>query len=935
MKSSKMKFVSYGFAFVMLAGSLTAVNLKQAKKVYAVGTVGPDGGIVLRNDVKEEEMVKRTPFLSPTDPYYTGASKADDPLYQTGKQYYQNVSMDNVGDIEATWEKYTGKGSLIAVIDSGIEYDHEDFKRDGESIISDKSAYFETNERTETVSIHKVSTEGWSVVSHDREDDGYGGKEWVDHGSNVSGSAAASNNGVGTVGIAPGANILALKIDFYDPSIIEAIKYAADNGADVINLSLGGFDSDEYPDGYEDYASDGTKTTFKDAIDYAYDKGVIVVAAAGNESTDCKSYPACNEHVVSVGALQPYTDKFDSEYSNYNKSTDTASTKGISVDITAPGSVCAPGIKDPTKSTKTLGYHFTSGTSFSSPIVAGAAALWKEKYPNGTPDEFEEDLYDSAYKCSSYSFRYYGHGNLDVYNLLDMANDGVSVNAKSFELNTKSSDVTVTATSKEGTISSWVSGNTNVVTVSGATGSVSSTATIHVVGAGSTTITVSDSLGQSATISVTVSQYVAVNGISVSENIEVKEGKKVNLNASVLPTNATNKEIEYVSNDTSVATVSEEGQVTGVAVGETTLTLTAEEVTKTVNINVVEATDEEYQIVFSSSQQDSREELDDILDIVESGGSIISSTSSSRAYEGVNGLKLGSRNNNGSFSLTFTESLNITSITIKACYYNTSTSATITVGNKTINSLTSSLADYKLTYDGTAVSTLSVSAKSRVYIKSLTIISSAAPVVPTATLESISLNTNNVQKTFTVGDTFTSKGLVVTASYSDGTSKPVTNFTMSKPNMSTAGTKTVTVSYTEDGVTKSATYSITVNSLAPQKTLSSISLSGSYKTTFTMGDTFSSEGLVVTASYSDGTSQTVTGYSVSKPNMSTSGTKTVTISYAEDNVSVTATYEIVVNEKPAPASSGCGGNIVTASVVLSALAAVGLVLLLIKRKKEN
>ena len=846
-----MKSICYGFAFIMLAGTLTAVNLKQAKKVYTVGAVGPDGGIVLRNDVKKEEMVKRIPFLSPTDPYYTGTSKADDPLYGSGNKYYQNVSMDNVGDIEATWDKYTGEGSLIAVIDSGIEYDHEDFKRNGQSIISDKSAYFETDEYTGTVSIHQASSEGWSVLSHDYESDGYGGKEWVDHGSNVSGSAAASNNGVGTVGIAPGANILALKIDFYDPSINEAIKYAADNGADVINLSLGGFDTDEYPEGYEDYASAGTKTSFKDAVDYAYGKGVIVIAAAGNEKTDCKSYPACNDHVIGVGALQPYTDKFDSEYSNYNKSTDTATTKGISVDIAAPGSVCAPGIKDPTQKTKTLGYHFTSGTSFSSPIVAGAAALWKEKYPNGTPDQFEEDLYDSAYKGSDYSFRYYGHGNLDVYNLLDMANDGVSVDKKSFELNTKSSDVTVTATSNGGTISSWVSGNTNVVTVSGATGSVSSTATIHVVGVGSTTITVSDSLGHSATINVSISQYVAVSDISVSENIEVKEGKKVNLNASVLPTNASNKEIQYVSNDTSVAIVSIEGEVTGVSVGETTLSLTAEEVTKTVNVSVIEATEEEYKIVFSSSAEDSREELDDILDIVESGGSIIASTNSSKAYEGVNGLKLGSRNTNGSFSLTFTESLNITSITVRACYYGSSSSATITVGNKTINNLTSSLADYELTYDGKAVSTLSVSAKSRVYIKALTIISGATPFVPT-TLESISLNTNNVQKTFTVGDTFSSQGLVVTASYSDSTSKTVTGFTVSKPNMSTSGTKTVTVSYTENSVTKSAT------------------------------------------------------------------------------------YEIVVNEKPTPSSSsGCGGNVITTSIVLSTLAGVGVILLLIKRKKEN
>ena len=83
---------------------------------------------------------------------------------------------------------------------------------------------------------------------------------------------------------------------------------------------------------------------------------------------------------------------------------------------------------------------------------------------------------------------------------------------------------------------------------------------------------------------------------------------------------------------------------------------------------------------------------------------------------------------------------------------------------------------------------------------------------PPASLSSISLDTTNVQKTFSVGDTFNYTGLVVTANYSDSSSKTVTPTDVSSPNMSTTGQKTVTVTYTEDDVTKTATYNITVNS---------------------------------------------------------------------------------------------------------------------------
>ena len=85
-------------------------------------------------------------------------------------------------------------------------------------------------------------------------------------------------------------------------------------------------------------------------------------------------------------------------------------------------------------------------------------------------------------------------------------------------------------------------------------------------------------------------------------------------------------------------------------------------------------------------------------------------------------------------------------------------------------------------------------------------------------LSSISLNTSETTKTFTVGDTFTYAGLIVTANYSNSTSAAVTPTSVSTPDMSTAGNKTVTVTYTEDGVTKTNTYSITVNALAVKPT---------------------------------------------------------------------------------------------------------------------
>ncbi len=146
---------------------------------------------------------------------------------------------------------------------------------------------------------------------------------------------------------------------------------------------------------------------------------------------------------------------------------------------------------------------------------------------------------------------------------------------------------------------------------------------------------------------------------------------------------------------------------------------------------------------------------------------------------------------------------------------------------------------------------------------------------PAPTLSAISVQTMPSKTTYTAGDKFDASGLIVKATMSDGTSKILTSgFTVSSPNMSTVGTKTVTVSYGG----KTTSFSITVK--APV-VISSISVQNMpSKTTYTVGDKFDASGLTVKATMSDGTFKILTsGFTVSSPDMSTVGTKTVTVSY--------------------------------------------------------
>ncbi|NOX63264.1 MAG: S8 family serine peptidase [Chloroflexi bacterium] len=253
--------------------------------------------------------------FTPNDPYY------NNPSLVYGPQQIQ---------APGAWDYTLGDPNVvIAIIDTGIDVAHPEFA--GRLV------------------------PGWDFVNNDADptDDNW-------HGTHVSGIAAAGiNNGIGIAGIAGQAKIMPLKAlndqgTGYYSQIASAIRWAADNGADVINLSLtGSVDS----------------ITLSDAVNYAISKGVVVVAAAGNEDTDAPRYPAAYSNVIGVGATTYAGDRW------------TLSNYGPNVDVMAPGATIYS-----TYWTASGGsaYSFANGTSMAAPHVAGVAALLLSANPTLT-----------------------------------------------------------------------------------------------------------------------------------------------------------------------------------------------------------------------------------------------------------------------------------------------------------------------------------------------------------------------------------------------------------------------------------------------------------------------------------------------------------------------------------------------------------------------
>lgn len=306
------------------------------------------------------ERIAKTDGVEFTEPnmQMEALGSPNDPLYQH-QWHFDQIK------VEGAWTRGAGKGVTVAVIDTGVAW-RDNAQKNFVMVPDLKGTQF---------------VEGYDFVDDDKDPfDEHG------HGTHVAGTIAqTTHNGYGVAGIAYESRIMPLRVLNRNGSgsvadISDAIRFAADNDAKVINMSLGG----PLP-----------SLTMRSAIQYAHDKGVVIVAAAGNSGRKMRSWPAAYDHVISVSATQ-----FDGKTTFYSQ-------WGSFVDIAAPGGNTQvdqnrdgrpDGVMQQTLqrgSTSEHDFSLYMGTSMACPHVAGTAALLVS-HGVTNPDAVEKLLKETA-----------------------------------------------------------------------------------------------------------------------------------------------------------------------------------------------------------------------------------------------------------------------------------------------------------------------------------------------------------------------------------------------------------------------------------------------------------------------------------------------------------------------------------------------------------
>lgn len=355
----------------------------------------------------------RINFL-PNDPFF-GSSGS------WGQSYDDLWGLKIIESADA-WDFSTGQGVVVAVVDTGIDYNHQEIRDNiwinaGEDInnngVMDADDF---NDLDDDGNGYIDDLYGWNFV-HDNNDpmDGHG------HGTHVAGTISASgNNEVGITGLAFNSKAMPLKgLDDEGYGVVtneaDAIVYAANNGAEVINMSFGG---------------PLKLDLLQDAIDYAYSLGVVMVAAAGNSFGDdaANHWPSGYENVIAVSS----TDQNDtiSDFSNIGVKIDVSAPGGGSVNDDDPEKLGRNILSIRAAGTDMYGdgicivdgdYYRTRGTSMAAPHVSGLAALIISKNPLFTNEEIRQAIRTSADDIDAPGWDLNtGYGRINAYKALQI-----------------------------------------------------------------------------------------------------------------------------------------------------------------------------------------------------------------------------------------------------------------------------------------------------------------------------------------------------------------------------------------------------------------------------------------------------------------------------------------------------------------------------------
>lgn len=342
------------------------------------------------------------------DPYYNSSNS-------WGQGYDDLWGLKKI-NAEQAWSISKGDDILVAVLDTGLDFTHTDINN---------NIWFNPKELNGSPGVDDDNNgfvddiRGWDFVGADYHTPVESNNP-VDnngHGTFVSGIIAAEENNSGIIGVAPEAKIVPVKVmDNNGQGALEilakGIKYAADIGAKIINMSL-------------TIATAFMPSILREAIDYAYSLGCLLIVAAGNSSADVSGYiPANNNKVLTVSA----TDRNDAiaSFSNYGNDVDVAapgvgilSLRADDTDMYegtlgySPGANFVPSYNSGTQ------YYWANGTSMSTAYVSGLAALIYAENPSFSNDIVMNKIRFSSRDLGTAGFdRYFGYGAIDAYRAL-------------------------------------------------------------------------------------------------------------------------------------------------------------------------------------------------------------------------------------------------------------------------------------------------------------------------------------------------------------------------------------------------------------------------------------------------------------------------------------------------------------------------------------